>query len=43
MKLLTSDQIRKLDKLTIHEEGIESIELMERAAKVYFNEILLGM
>lgn len=32
MKLLTKSQIRELDKRTIEEENIPSIELMERAA-----------
>lgn len=33
MKILTSEQIRELDKYTIQNEPIESINLMERAAK----------
>ncbi len=33
MKILTSEQIRELDKYTIENEPIESINLMERAAK----------
>ncbi|MBQ8606938.1 MAG: NAD(P)H-hydrate dehydratase [Bacteroidaceae bacterium] len=32
MKILTNIQIKELDRLTIEEEGIQSIELMERAA-----------
>jgi NAD(P)H-hydrate epimerase len=33
MKIFTSDQIRELDKYTIENEPIKSIDLMERAAK----------
>jgi len=32
MKLLTKAQIKELDKRTIEEENISSVELMERAA-----------
>ena len=33
MKIFTSAQIHELDKYTIENEPIKSIELMERAAK----------
>ena len=33
MKIFTSSQIHELDKYTIENEPIESIDLMERAAK----------
>lgn len=38
MKLFTADQIRILDDLTIKNEPISSIYLMERAAKAFFNK-----
>jgi ADP-dependent NAD(P)H-hydrate dehydratase / NAD(P)H-hydrate epimerase len=39
MKILTADQIRKVDAYTIEHEPVESIELMERAANKCFNWI----
>lgn len=33
MKIFTGAQIRELDKYTIEHEPVESIDLMERAAK----------
>lgn len=39
MKVLTKSQIRELDRLTIEEEGITSLELMERAAGALTNAI----
>ena len=39
MKILTKDQISALDKRTISEEGISSIDLMERAAQSLTNAI----
>ncbi len=36
MKILTSEQIHKIDAETISREGISSIELMERAATAFF-------
>ncbi len=39
MKLLTKSQIRELDKRTIEEENIPSIDLMERAATALANAI----
>ena len=39
MKLLTKSQIRELDKRTIEEENIPSIDLMERAATALSNAI----
>lgn len=39
MKILTSKQIRELDKYTIENEPIESINLMERAAKAITRSI----
>ena len=35
MKILSADQIRALDKFTIENEPIESIELMERASQTF--------
>jgi NAD(P)H-hydrate epimerase len=40
MKLLISNQIRELDQKSIIEEQITSTELMMRASKVYFTELL---
>lgn len=37
MKILTSDQIRKIDNETIVREGISSLELMKRAATAFFH------
>jgi len=39
MKLLTKAQIKELDKRTIEEENISSVELMERAATTLANAI----
>lgn len=39
MKIFTSNQIRELDKYTIENEKINSIDLMERAAEVLFDRI----
>ena len=36
MKILTSEQIRKIDTETIAREGIPSLELMKRAATAFF-------
>jgi hydroxyethylthiazole kinase-like uncharacterized protein yjeF len=41
MKLLNAMQIRDLDQLSIQSENIESIVLMERAASVYFREMMI--
>ncbi len=38
MKLFTSDKIKELDTYTIENEPISSIELMERAARVFTDE-----
>ncbi len=35
MKILTSEQIRKIDAETISREGIPSLELMKRAATAF--------
>ncbi len=35
MKVLSRDQIRAADRFTIEEEGVPSIELMERAARAF--------
>jgi len=40
MKILTADQIRKVDANTIEREPIESVELMERAASKCFHWIM---
>lgn len=40
MKIFTSTQIRKLDQLTIEQEPIESIKLMERAASQLLKVVL---
>lgn len=40
MKIFTSAQIHELDKYTIEKEPIESIQLMERAAKVLTRAIM---
>lgn len=40
MKILTSTQIRELDKYTIEHEPIESVDLMERAAKAIARAIM---
>lgn len=37
MKIFTSSQVRKIDEFTIENEPIESIDLMERAAKAFAN------
>jgi NAD(P)H-hydrate epimerase len=39
MKILTSSQVRETDKFTIENEPIASIDLMERASKVFFDAI----
>ena len=39
MKIFTSDQIRELDRYTIEHEPIESINLMERAARAIADTI----
>lgn len=39
MKILTKNQIKALDKRTINEEGISSLDLMERAAQALTNAI----
>ncbi|NNF35027.1 MAG: NAD(P)H-hydrate dehydratase [Saprospiraceae bacterium] len=40
MKLLNATQIRDLDQMTIQSQNIESIELMEKAASVFFREMM---
>ena len=40
MKLLSAKQIAQLDKITIENEPIKSIELMERAALKIVNQLL---
>ena len=40
MKIFTSVQIRELDKYTIENEPIKSIDLMERAAKALTQAIV---
>lgn len=35
MKILTANQLRALDELTVYEDNISSLELMERAAKAF--------
>ena len=37
MKILTSEQIRRIDAETIKREGIPSLELMKRAATAFYN------
>lgn len=37
MKILTSEQIRRVDAETIKREGIPSLELMKRAAKAFYD------
>ncbi len=37
MKIFNTEQIRRLDALTIQNDGIPSIELMERAAQAFCN------
>ncbi len=37
MKIFTAGQIRNWDKITLEKEGINSVELMERAATACFN------
>lgn len=39
MKILSASQIKEADKLTLEKQGISSIELMERAASLVFDEI----
>lgn len=39
MKILSAKQIKEADKLTLEKQGISSIELMERAATMVFEEI----
>lgn len=41
MKIFTSNQIRELDRLTIETEPIESVNLMERAAKAITQAICI--
>ncbi|MEJ2745752.1 MAG: NAD(P)H-hydrate epimerase [bacterium] len=33
MKLITAEQMRELDRVAIHERGVPSMDLMERAGK----------
>ncbi len=40
MKILTAQQFRELDEYTVRQEGISSLELMERAARCVAEEIL---
>ena len=40
MKLLNAQQIRELDQQTILVQNIESADLMRRASKVYFTELM---
>src|SRR5687767_10575703 len=40
MKLLSAAQIRKWDEYTVKTRGIDSWQLMEKAAKVFLNELL---
>jgi len=37
MKILTSEQIRKIDAETVAREGISSLELMKRAATAFYH------
>lgn len=37
MKILTAEQIREIDAMTIQREGISSLELMDRAATSFYN------
>src|SRR5690606_11751396 len=39
MKILSAQQIKEADKLTLEKQGISSIDLMERAAGLVFDEI----
>lgn len=39
MKILSAQQIKEADKITLEKEGISSVELMERAATKVFEEI----
>lgn len=39
MKILSAKQIKEADKLSIEKQGLSSVELMERAASLVFNEI----
>ena len=41
MKIFTSSQIRELDRYTIENEPIESINLMERAARAITHAIAM--
>src|SRR5688500_17042891 len=40
MKILTAEQLREADRFTIEHEPVESIELMERAAKACVQRIV---
>ncbi len=39
MKLFTSEQLKEADRITLKKQKISSLELMERAATLVFNEI----
>ena len=41
MKIFGNDTLRAIDKLTIENEGVTSLELIERAAEAITNEIML--
>lgn len=41
MKILTSEQIRRIDAETIKREGIPSLELMKRAATAFYNRFMV--
>ncbi|OAV45652.1 bifunctional ADP-dependent NAD(P)H-hydrate dehydratase/NAD(P)H-hydrate epimerase [Lewinella sp. 4G2] len=40
MQILSSPELRSLDELTVHTEGISSLELMERASKAFTNAFI---
>ena len=41
MKIFGNDTLKAIDKLTIENEGVTSLELIERAAEAITNEIML--
>ena len=40
MKIFTTENIRQIDRVTIEEEGVSSIELIHRVAEGVVSEIL---
>ena len=43
IKIFSTDKVRELDKYTIQNEPISSIDLVERAATVFTSEFCLSL